>query len=764
MGFRVLAAAGLCASASMVPFVQAYAQGVGSVDGSTQASGVDGADDRLDEIVVTAERRTEDGQRVPAAIQQISGAALAKAGYTSVTDLQYLAPGVQYDPTNGAAFQIRGVGSQSFDTSNAKSVSVVVDDVVMDGQRANGLIGLIDIANVDVLMGPQGTLFGMNSTSGVIAVTTNKPQLGVYSMRTSLNYGERNDRIVNATVNLPLGDRAAFRVTGFNNAQDGFGRNVTLKKDVGAVDEWGGRARLYVEPSDRFDLLVSADYGHHWDSSVRTPAGGQPAALQAILNELGVQPGEKSADTADSQRGFIETTEWGGSLRLNAKLGDHVLSSITAYRETEYRNSTPIGFVPLDRFTYVPFNLGHLTSNKVSQEVHLASPTGGFVEYLVGVFYNRLEATQRQYQWGTLGTPLSVANGTPAQLFAISGAIGESGNTQRFDSTNESIAAFGQVKLNLTPQASIAVGGRYTHDNNSQGLSFYTTDPLPIVGYTPVFAATSTAPVQPFGRAKGDNFSVRVSPQYQLSDQAMVYFTFATGYKPGGVAFLGNRYNPYAKETVKSYEAGIKTEWFGRRLRFNLDVFRSDFDDFQASVLTTLPGVELPTVAIGNAGGLRSQGVEAMIAAKPMRGLSISGSATYTDAKFTDYQYNATTDYTGTRLSNAPEFAANAAVDYESELGTSGLALRAHADYAYRSQVWTAVGEPDYTRVPGFSLVNARLSLLPRDGQIEVGVYARNLFDQHFSTGYQYSAAFGYIHYTSPSARRTVGGFLNFNF
>lgn len=122
--------------------------------------------------MVTAQRRAENNQNVPISIQHIDGKTLANAGYTALTDLQYLAPGVQYDPTQGAAFQIRGVGSESFDFSNAKSVSVVVDDVVMDAQRANGMIGMVDINNVDIMMGTQGTLFGMNSTSGVIAVTT----------------------------------------------------------------------------------------------------------------------------------------------------------------------------------------------------------------------------------------------------------------------------------------------------------------------------------------------------------------------------------------------------------------------------------------------------------------------------------------------------------------------------------------------------------------------------------------------------------------
>src|SRR4051812_39359390 len=132
-------------------------------------------------VIVTAQRRSENLQVVPIAVSVVSGKTLEDSGYQSLTDLQYLVPGLQYDPTQGAAFQIRGVGSTSFDFSNAKSVSVVVDDVVMDAQRANGLIGLIDIQRVDVLMGPQGTLFGKNATSGVMSVTTEKPELKRWS-------------------------------------------------------------------------------------------------------------------------------------------------------------------------------------------------------------------------------------------------------------------------------------------------------------------------------------------------------------------------------------------------------------------------------------------------------------------------------------------------------------------------------------------------------------------------------------------------------
>ncbi|WP_235890285.1 TonB-dependent receptor [Sandaracinobacter neustonicus] len=716
--------------------------------------------------MVTAQRRTENSQRVPVAIQTVSGEAIENAGYTSITDLQYMAPGLQYDPTQGAAFQIRGVGTTSFDFSNAKSVNVVVDDVVMDAQRANGLIGLVDIARVEVLMGPQGTLFGKNSTSGVIAVSTNRPVLGEQSVRGSASYGEHNDRNLNGTVNMALGDDAALRFSLFDNAQDGFGKNVTLNKLVGSTHDYGGRVRLLVDPLESFSILLSADYGHHWDSSVRTPVSGQPAGVTALLNGLGVYPGPKNADTADSEYGQIETEEWGLSARMDAKLGTHSLTSITAYRQSGYNNWTPANLLPIDKFAYIPYNLGRLRTEKVSQEIHLASPSDQKLTYLVGLFYNRLEARQDQYQWATLGAPV-YTNGVPTKvLYALSGAIGETGNTSRFHSVNESAAIFGQVQYNFTDSLRLAVGGRYTHDNNSQGLDYVYLDPEPIIGFTPVFVGTSAPPVYRFGRVKGNNVSIRVSPEYQIADNAMVYASFSTGYKPAGIAFVGNKYAPYEDETVKAWEVGLKSEWFGRRLRVNLDVFRSDFTDFQATILTRVPdgqGGYLLATAIGNAGGLRSQGVEATVTARPVSDLSFTLSGTYTDAKFTDYVYNATTDYTGTRLPNSPDWSATALVDYTPRLGDN-MGLKLHADYAWRSKYWTVVGQPDYSLVPAYGLVNVRAGVLLLDDRLEVGAYARNLFDTYFSTGYQIYGALGLLHYTSPNARRTAGAFVNFRF
>jgi iron complex outermembrane recepter protein len=752
----------LASGVSLLPFAHVFAQ-----DASPDAAKSTVSDSKtVEEIVVTAQRRKENAQVVPISISTVSGKALEDTGYQAVTDLQYVVPGVQYDPTQGAAFQIRGVGSTSFDFANAKSVNVVVDDVVMDAQRDTGLTGLSDIQRIDVLMGPQGTLFGKNSTSGAIMVTTGKPVLGQLQARVNTSWGERNDHIVNTTLNIPVTDKSALRVSVFEQGQDGYGTYTVLNKKMGTVHDYGGRAKFLYQASDNFDLTVALDHERHFDSFIRTSVSN-PANLTALQLTYGVTPGPKNADSADSSYGYLNTSAWGGSLIVNYKLGKDTLTSITAYRETQYDNNTPADLLPGNVYAYIPYNSGRLSTLKTSQELRLASPAGQFVEYVAGLFYNRLSARQSQLQWGTLGAPLVFPNGTKnTTLYALTGAIGVNGNTTLFDADHTTMAAFGQVKLNFTPKFNVSLGVRHTQDKNSQSQSFFNTPPEPITGITPTFIATSAKPVYPYGQVDGNNTSYKIAPQYKLSDNVMVYASYSTGYKPGGVAFVGNKYSPFKAETVEALEAGVKSELFGRRLRLNFSLFDSKFTDFQASILTPIPdglGGFLQTVTIGNAGGLESKGAEISTVWRATPSLTINSSATYTDAVFTDYVYNTTVNYTGSRLTNAPRLQTFLGADYQHAFGDSSL-IKAHIDYAYRSKTWTVVGMPSYSKVDGYGLINARLTFVPHSGNFEYGIYGRNLGNTYFSTGWQQYGALGLMHYTAPNAYRTVGLFAKYSY
>jgi len=719
----------------------------------------------LDAVTVTAQRREENSQRVPISVNTLSGKAIENSGLTNFTDLQYLVPGLQYDPTQGSAFQIRGVGSTSFDFSNAKSVNVVVDDVVMDGQRINGLTGLYDLNQVEVLMGPQGTLFGKNSTSGVINVTTGKPVLNDKQLTLGAKYGERNDFVLNAMVNTPLSETSALRLTAFTNGQDGYGRYTTLNQRLGTSLERGARIKYLTEPNKDLSILISADYAYHWDTSIRTSVSGAPAAVNAAQIALGVTPGPQNPDSADSSRGMIETKEAGTSLKVQYNMGGNTLTSITALRSTTYNNDTPADLVPGNIYAYIPYNMGRLNTDKVSQEIRISSPTGQSLEYVGGLFYNRLKAQQTQVQWATLGAPTINANGTRATTYyALTGAIGKAGNTAFFDAKDETSALFGQVKYNMTDKFSLSVGGRYTWDTNSQSLTYVNVDPLPITGVAnPTFIATSAPPFYPYGQVSSSKFSYRVAPQYQLSDETMLYSSYTTGFKPSGIAFVGNKYDPYFAETVESFEIGQKSEFFNRRLRLNADIYTQRFTNFQATVLTSIPGSAVLQSVIGNAGLLTSQGAEVNATYLLNNQLTVGGALTYTDAKFNNYVYNTTTNYSGTRLTNSPQISASVFANYRTMISPDKQ-MNASIDYAYRSKYWTVVGQPAYSEVPAYGLLNARVGFKDVGSNFEYGVYARNLLNQYYSTGWQQYGALGLLHYTSQNAYRTAGVFANYKY
>ena len=722
----------------------------------------------LAEVVVTAQHRAENAQIVPISISTVSAKTIQNSNLQEVTDLQYLVPGLQYDPTNGAAFQIRGVGSTSFDFSNEKSVNLVVDDVVMDGRRDNGLIGLSDIQRVDVLMGPQGTLFGKNSTSGVISITTADPVLGRWSGQANASYGERNDTIDNLTLNVPLGETAALRVSGFHQGQDGFGEYTTLHKKLGSFNEYGGRAKLLWRPIPHLQVILAGDYEQHWDNSIRTAVTGASASLTAEEMAYGVTPGPQNASTADSSEGIIKTSSSGETLHVQYQVAGNTLTSITAYRQTTYDNNTPVDLVPSSVFAYIPYNDGALKTSKVSEELRLASPTGQFIEYSAGLFYDRLTADQTQLQWATLGSPTVVGGKPLTTLYNVSGANGQPGDEDYFQAVNTSYAAFGQLKFNLTDKLSILFGGRYTDDRNSQRLSFLTIPSAPITGTTDTFIDLYNAPFRQSGSVSGNNFSYRIAPEYRITPTEMVYATYSTGYKPGGVAFVSNNYDPYKPETVQSFEVGEKSEFFDHRLRVNFDLFYENFKDFQTSLLTNVPGnapagAVLTAIVIGNAGGLKSEGAETNVTFRATSELTLNVAATYADTYFTDYVYNTTTNYSGTDLTNAPRWMISSGVDYDHEFSPT-IELHGHLDYAYRTDVYTVVGEPAYSKIPGYGLLNGRIGVTISPANIQVGIYARNLLNTYFSTGEVNYGAPGYLHYSTLDAYRTVGVFAKYQF
>jgi iron complex outermembrane receptor protein len=712
------------------------------------------AGDELQEVVVTAQRRSENLQDVAIAISVVKGQEFANSNFREIADLQYLVPSLKYDPDNGSGYAIRGVGTNSFDLSSEQSVSLVLDDVVLDAPPKR-LFGLGDVDHIEVLRGPQGTLFGKNSTSGVISVTTKNPVLGQLFGDGSVSYGERNDRDVHASINLPLADQWALRLSAFEVGQDGYGNYTLLDKKLGSNREAGGRGKLLFEPSDAFDAVLTADYSYVWNNSrgqgFLVKAGSPMYAAISAAN--GAVVGPNNTNNADVVEGFTTVEDGGLSLKFNYRFAGLTLTSITAYRYDGQRDNAPIDFVPAPLF--LPYNVGDLQTHKISQEFRLASPTGRFFEYVAGLFYNDLEVDGRLLQAGDLGSTLP-----PLTYIALSGVSDGVPNNDLAvtHNKNRNEAAFGQVKLNFTEQFDISAGGRVTHDNVYADIGYEVADFGPnALGYTLIGA--NKTPVPSASTVTATRFTYQIAPEYHFSKDVMGYFTYSTGYKGPGIAYVSSVYDPFRPETVTSYELGVKSELLDHRLRLNADIFDEKFKDFQAQIAETLHGA--PVFVTGNAGGLTSKGVESDFSYRPIAPLTINGAVTYLEAYFTNY-IDGPNNYSGNNLINSPRWSSGLSTDFTQPVG-GGYQAVADLNYAWRAHTYINIGQQVATHVGGYGLMGGRLSIGPEQGHWKAGVYGRNLLNKYYPEAF-FSFAVGTYQSYTPDGRRTIGAFFEGSF
>jgi iron complex outermembrane recepter protein len=666
----------------------------------------------LEEIIVTAQRRSEKSQDVPIAMSVVSGDEIAAAGIQHVTDLAYVAPGVQYNPANGSGFQIRGVGTQVYDYSTEQAIGVVVDDVVMDMPRNPGFNGLGDIDHVEILRGPQGTLFGKNSSGGVISVTTKRPDLTTESGDASVSYGLRDDFSAQMNFNVPLSDITALRVSAFTQGQEGFGRYTVLDERLGNYTEEGARAKFLIKPDDTFDVMLIADYTHHYDNNAAL-AGAllSSPTLVAESTLYGAPPGPNNYNNADSHESTTTYDVGGVSGTVNYRFSNYTLTSVTAFRAINSNGVAPLDFVPT--YNFITDNHGVIVAKKVSEELRLSSPGGQFFDYVLGLYYNKYFNDATQTQAGTLTVP-----GLPPGTF-LSTTDGQA----EFHNDIKNKAVFGQGTLNFTDSLKLALGGRYTDDNNGAQFQY---NPHFVTYYTYIPAAG--VPTPPTDSVSKSNFSYRIAPEFKLTQDIMLFADYATGYKGPGIAYLSGLAQPYKSETVKSYEVGVKSEWMEHRLRVNVTAYHEKFTNFQAQNIEFVNGG--PVFLIVNAGGLESKGVETEFAFQATQRLSFTTGAAYSATRFTDYILEGV-QLAGEPLTNAPKWSGTAGTNWLQPIG-NGYQVITGLNYAYRSSALSTAGDLTSVLHP-YGLLNLRSDFGPEGGKWTVGVYARNLLNKFYA-------------------------------
>lgn len=735
------------------------------------------------EIVVTAQKRVERLQNVPVAVTAISGAKLAEQGGINLETAQTIIPTLNIQKsgtTLNQALYMRGVGTATFSIASEPSVSTVVDGVVY-ARAGEAFSDLIDIDRMEVLRGPQGTLFGKNASAGAINIVTKRPgkRAGGFAEASFFTKSEFRGRV---GADLPLSEAVRSRVVAFYGSYDGNIRNIApnVNSKVNGYKHYGVRGMVVADASPDVQFTLIGDWRHANDDCCAQLIGtvGTGLAFQVLPTPLGEESRTVNQNLVTSTR----ETAWGLSLQADVSLGSHSLTSITAYRDwknTEIRDGDwlPQPYIGLAQI----HDSGPQKAATFSQEVRLASPTGGFFDYLIGAYYSRAKNdrvyTRRSIVCSaatapapTVPTPCTSPLAAPSRF-----PVGIAPHGALFNNA----AIFANSTLNFTPHFRGLLGLRYTHDK----LSIYhsrTSTGLDLNGLgAPVNTGGINPSFGPFtGETSSNNLSGRVGLQADLGRSSMAYATFTRGYKgPGFNNFfnLGATGTNFVEaETSDAYELGLKNSFLNRTATLNIAAFYTKFHNFQANNPDLING-NPPTVVgrFTNAGEVSTRGVEVDFAASLMKGLSITGGAAYTDAhvdKFKAPVGSLPTDIIppGTPLLFAPKWKGTLGVDYRGPVGQN-IDLFLGGQVSGQTKQLSIFSPSAATRllgtIDGYALVNLSAGFGASDNAWKLLFQVRNLFDTSYVAHKESGGPGGSIRYQiARDADRYYGitGRINF--
>ena len=712
------------------------------------------------EIVVTANKREERLQDVPASVTAVGADQLARQNITSTDDLVRAVPGLGVAPVPSGGMAVRGIGTRTFSRSAEGSVGIVVDNVAL-GNAVNpqSPVQLFDVSRVEVLAGPQGTLFGKNTSAGVLNITTKSPVLGVFEGAGHADIGTRNSRVLQGVVNLPLGDDAALRVSGHLDQLPQVYENV-FKGRRNDNDAKGVRTRLRWEPSADLSINLIADYDKSrqrdstWAISNSTPG----SFLTQQLAKCGIVASHTNNRACLDGPADSTFESYGASAQVDYDLGGYTLSSITANRWLITRNQADSDSVQVNLLNS-NFGGGRITN--FSQEFRLVSPAGQMFEYVAGLYYFRSGQTSNNTQQGAVLQALLPTGRTLGQVSIT--------NVEA-----KSYAAFAQGTLHLGDAFRLIAGGRLNREEISAD-----TDRFLAPGALAPFG--SILPVA--GSVSDNDFSYRLGAQYDLTPDVMGYLTYSRGYKGPAVndgAASQNVPLIVRPEIPKQIEAGIKSDLLEHRLALNLAVFHTQVSDFQAQFFDPAS----MQFIYGNAPELTTKGVEITLFGRPIDGLSLNGGLAYTDATygegfFTVCGPNQTAaqgcvggrqSAVGRRLSATPRWKMTFSGEYV-HAWENGYEGYVQLDGVYSSSV-VFTQFPDAEATTGAHLVlGGRVGVRSPEGRYGLAIYARNLTDAQvpgFITtnplGVQLGDPASHIQFLGPDYRRVVGVSLDARF
>lgn len=693
-----------------------------------------------DIITVTAQRREQSVQDVPVAVTAFSGADLRDSSIAGVEGIAERTPGFTMTRFNIGEPQlyIRGIGSTSDSAAGDPSVAVSIDEVYI-GRAGGGALSFFDLERVEVLRGPQGTLYGRNAAGGAVNIITARPDATQSFGEFTFGYGDHNDRLVSAVLNGPLGEGAAGRLAFLYQANDGYSQSVPSGADLGGSSTWGLRGAISWDAGD-WSFLAQADYARdETDGQARVPVVG-PNTNPAFIGLIGaIRAGLNERQSFSSPNTFQERDSWGVLLRADTTLGDMDFTSLTSYRGLEFSWFDDLGGLPVPPYVLRVEDISEDEAWQFTQEFRLSRTmdNGGFWVAGLYLFHEEVDRNER------------FIVDARAPLPAIA-----SGDVTFFqEATNRSAALFAQVTLPLSDTVNFTAGGRLTYDSKeifARGVDNQTPGgpfpgiplgPPPGVAY-PNGASGSTSWTEP---------TWRLALDWQAADNVMLYAAYDRGYKsglyPSQAQSAAQATTALDPEILYNFEVGMKSTFADGRGIFNIAAFYTDYQSLQVYELL---GLALST---SNANA-EIRGVEAEFAFQATDFFQFGGSYAYLDAQYTS---NAVSNlgvlpYNGNRLTRSPEHQFNvyAAVDMPVASGTA----RARVDYNWTGDYFFDPSNAPETLVSSYGTVDARLSWGPDHGNWDISLWGRNLTDELYPTHIIKNLDIGFTVFAPP---RTFG-------
>ncbi|MEC3909619.1 TonB-dependent receptor [Sphingobium sp. CR2-8] len=706
-------------------------------------------DSQLEDIVVTAQRREENIQKIPIAVTAIGGAALANRGLDNLEQVKTVIPGLNLSSNNGVTLPfLRGIGNPGTALGNEASVGVYVDGIYYS-RLPSGVFSLNNLSRIEVLKGPQGTLFGRNSSGGVIQLVTLDPS-HVASMKGSIGYGNYDTFEANAYATTGLSETVAADISLSGRRQgEGYGKFVPTGNRTNYQDNFSVRSKILVTPSD----LTSVALGGFYTYSKNNLAGNAfPGTRSGYSSQPNSQPLPiigfyDQANDAISES-YQKATTWGVSLTAEQEISFAALKSITAYMDTNAQMLADSDYT--DRADGLATPSGHV--RQFTQELQASSLSGSPVQWVGGLFY-----------YNTVS-----AYDSRTRFFSPAGTIASLGGTTGFISLGrqhaKSYAAYGQATYEILPRLKVTGGLRYTIDRIDANGGLFRPD------------GTVFGPLREPGKFKTEKLTFRAAADYQFTDDVLGYVSFNRGFKSAVFALLTYNSTPAKPEQVDAYEVGLKGELFDRHVRFSLAAFHYNVKDPQVTI------TRAPTLILSNAGKSTVDGLEGDVQVRVMSGLTLRASAAYLDSKYKDFgqiingvcvgcapsgipnpnaPFGATASAVvanGNQTPYVSKFTGSLGADYEFRTGIGTVLIS--TDYQHNSGFYS---EPDnFLRQKPFDLLNGQVKISLNDN-LALRVWGRNLLDKKYvdriSTN---TTPAGYIY--TPAAPITFGGAIDFKF